>query len=50
MTLARDRDFRDFLAQVEPDEEAPTELPDEDEEVEVVEDFDFSTRMRPRMG
>lgn len=49
MSLARDRDFRDFLAQVEPDEEMPTDLPDE-EDVEVVEDFDFSTRMRPRMG
>lgn len=50
MTLARDRDFRDFLAQVEPDEEAPTDLPDEDEEMEVEEDFDFRARMRPRMG
>jgi len=50
MALARDRDFRDFLAQVEPDEEAPTELPDEDEEMEMVEEFDFSRRMRPRMG
>jgi len=52
MSLARDRDFRDFLAQVEPDEEAPTDLPDMDDgmEVEVVEDFDFSERMRPRMG
>ena len=53
MALAQDRDFRDFLAQVEPDEEAPTELPDEedeeDEEVEV-EAFDFAGRMRPRMG
>jgi hypothetical protein len=47
MTLARDRDFRDFLAQVEPDEEAPTDLPDEDEEMEVEEDFDFRARMRP---
>lgn len=49
MALAGDRDFREFLAQVEPDEEAPTELPEEEEVVEV-EAFDFAGRMRPRMG
>jgi|TARA_R100000482_G_scaffold50393_1_gene17895 hypothetical protein len=55
MSLANDRDFRDFLAQVEPDEEAPTELPDMDMDMDgemdvEVEEFDFATRMRPRMG
>lgn len=50
MALAQDRDFRDFLAQVEPDEEAPTELPDEEDEEVEVEAFDFAGRMRPRMG
>jgi len=50
MALSKDRDFRDFLSQPMAEEEAPTELPeDEDEEMEV-ESFDFATRMRPRMG
>jgi hypothetical protein len=51
MALANDRDFRDFLAQVEPDaiEEGPgMELPDMMEEPEEVEVFDFAARMRPR--
>ena len=49
MSLARDRDFRDFLAQPMAEEEAPTELPEEEAEEEA-EDFNFAARMRPRMG
>lgn len=51
MALANDRDFRDFLAQVEPDaiEEGPgMDLPDMMAEPEEVEVFDFAARMRPR--
>jgi len=44
--LASDADFQAFLDEEVPDAEPSTELPDEGEMTEEVEEFDFAARMR----